>query len=107
MVHGVPVKAGGRVSLGWAAANFDGKVFDEPREIRLDRRPNPHLSFGFGEHLCLGAPHARLIMRSLLVSLTQRVAKVTVLEAKEHVEHEANYERPNGFDSLTIKLTPR
>src|SRR5258707_15893182 len=67
MVHGVPVKAGGRVSLGWAAANFDGKVFDEPREIRLDRRPNPHLSFGFGEHLCLGAPHARLIMRSLLV----------------------------------------
>jgi cytochrome P450 len=107
MVHGVPVKAGGRVSLGWASANFDGKVFDEPREIRLDRRPNPHLSFGFGEHLCLGAPHARLIMRSLLLALTQRVEKINVLEAKEHVEHEANYERPNGFDSLTVKLTPR
>jgi cytochrome P450 len=107
VVHGVPVKAGGRVSLGWASANFDGKVFDEPREIRLDRRPNPHLSFGFGEHLCLGAPHARLIMRSLLLALTQRVEKVTVLDAKEHVEHEANYERANGFDSLTVKLTPR
>jgi cytochrome P450 len=107
MVQGVPVKPGGRVSLGWAAANFDGKVFEDPREIRLDRRPNPHLSFGFGEHLCLGAPHARLIVRSLLQALTQRVAKVTVLEAKEHVEHESAYERPNGFDSLTVKLIPR
>lgn len=107
MVHGVPVKAGGRVSLGWAAANLDGKVFENARDIRLDRRPNPHLSFGFGEHLCLGAPHARLIVRSLLQALTQRVAKVTVLEAKEHVEHESAYDRPNGFDSLTLKLTRR
>ncbi len=107
IVQGVPVKPGGRVSLGWAAANLDGKVFEDPREIRLDRRPNPHLSFGFGEHLCLGAPHARLIVRSLLQALTQRVAKVTVLEAKEHVEHESAYERPNGFDSLTLKLARR
>jgi len=107
MVHDVPVKARGRVSLGWAAANLDGKVFQDPREIHLDRRPNPHLSFGFGEHLCLGAAHARLIVRSLLQALTQRVAKVTVLEAKEHVEHESAYERPNGFDSLIAQLTRR
>jgi len=107
IVQGVPVKPGGRVSLGWAAANLDAKVFEGARDIRLERRPNPHLSFGFGEHLCLGAAHARLIVRSLLQALTQRVANVTVLEAKEHVEHESAYERPNGFDSLTLKLTRR
>ena len=106
-VHGVPVKAGGRVSLGWASANFDETVFEAPEEVRLDRRPNPHLSFGFGAHLCLGAPHARLIVRSLLLALTQRVAKITVLEAKEHLEREAVYERANGFDSLRVALTPR
>ena len=105
-VHGVEVKAGGRVSLGWAAANLDGRVFEAPTEIRLDRKPNPHLAFGFGAHLCLGAPHARLIVRTLLQALTQRVAKVTVLEAREHVEREARYERSNGFDSLTVQLTP-
>ncbi|MHB1306141.1 MAG: cytochrome P450, partial [Limisphaerales bacterium] len=33
-VHGVPVKAGGRVSLAWAAANFDETVFEAPEEIR-------------------------------------------------------------------------
>jgi cytochrome P450 len=105
-VHGVPVKAGGRVSLGWASANFDETVFEAPQEVRLDRRPNPHLSFGFGEHLCLGAPHARLIMRSLLQALTSRVRKITVLEAKEHLERESSYERSNGFDALTVRFTP-
>jgi len=106
-VHGVAVKAGGRVSLGWAAANFDATVFDAPQEVRLDRRPNPHLSFGFGAHLCLGAAHARLIVRSLLLGLTERVAKITVLEAKEHVEHEAGYERWNGFEALRARFTAR
>jgi cytochrome P450 len=106
-VHGVNVPARGRVSLGWASANFDETVFDAPQEIRLDRKPNPHLSFGFGTHLCLGAPHARLIVRSLLQALTERVAKVTILEAKDHVEHEARYDRSNGYDSLTVSLTGR
>ncbi|NBV22766.1 MAG: cytochrome P450 [Proteobacteria bacterium] len=106
-VHGVKVPAGGRVSLGWASANFDETVFEAPDEIRLDRKPNPHISFGFGTHLCLGAPHARLIVRSLLQALCDRVAKVNVISAQEHVEHEARYERSNGYDSLTVSLLPR
>jgi cytochrome P450 len=106
-VHGVKVPPGGRVSLAWSSANFDEAVFDAPQEIRLDRKPNPHISFGFGTHLCLGAPHARLIVRCLLQALTGRVAKINVLEAKEHIEHEPRYERANGYDSLTVKLTPR
>ena len=105
-IHGVTVPPGGRVSLCWASANFDEAAFDAPEELRLDRKPNPHISFGFGTHLCLGAPHARLILRSLLQALTERVGRISVLYAKEHVEHEAAYERSNGYESLTIKLTP-
>jgi len=106
-VHGVPVKAGGRVSLAWSSANFDETVFDAPEEIRLDRKPNPHLSFGFGTHLCLGAAHARLIVRSLLEAFTERIERITVLEAKAHIEHEARYERTNGYDSLTVTFKTR
>ena len=105
-VHGVNVPPGGRVSLGWASANLDETVFDAPEEIHLDRKPNPHISFGFGAHLCLGAPHARLIVRSLLQALIARVATIAVIEAKEHIEHEARYERANGYESLTVKLAP-
>jgi cytochrome P450 len=103
-VHGTTVPANGRVSLAWAAANLDDTAFEAPREIRLDRKPNPHLSFGFGPHLCLGAPHARLIVRTLLETLVARVARIEVVHAEPHVEHEAAYDRPNGFVSLTVKL---
>jgi cytochrome P450 len=106
-VHGVTVKAGGRVSLTWASANFDETVFAAPEEIQLDRKPNPHLSFGFGTHLCLGAPHARLIIRSLLEALTERIERVTVLAAQEHIEHEARYDRKNGYDALTVSFQAR
>ena len=106
-VHGVTVPADGRVSLGWASANFDESVFDVPEEVRLDRKPNPHISFGFGPHLCLGAPHARLIVRCLLQALAGRVERVTVLEAKAHIENEERYQRSNGFESLTVQLAAR
>jgi len=105
-VHGIMVKPGGRVSLGWASANRDEAAFESPDEVRLDRKPNPHLSFGFGAHLCLGAPHARLLLRTLLQKCTERVAAVTVLAAKERVETEASYQRVLGYESLTIKLSP-
>jgi cytochrome P450 len=105
-VHGAPVKAAGRVSLCWASANFDERAFSEPQEVCLDRKPNPHLSFGFGEHLCLGAPHARLIVRTLLLALARGVARITVLDAKEHIEREETYQRWNGFDALRVKLRP-
>jgi cytochrome P450 len=105
-VHGVTVPADGRVSLCWASANFDEAVFDAPEEVRLDRKPNPHISFGFGAHLCLGAPHARLIVRSLLQALIERVGRIAVLDAKQHVEKEARYQRSNGYELLNVKLMP-
>jgi cytochrome P450 len=106
-VHGVPVKADHRVSLCWASANHDETVFDAPEEVRLDRKPNPHVAFGFGTHLCLGAPHARLIVRSLLKSLCDRVESITLLDAAEHVENEARYQRAVAYDSLTVKFSTR
>ena len=106
-VHGVPVKADHRVSLCWASANHDETVFDVPEEVRLDRKPNPHVAFGFGTHLCLGAPHARLIVRSLLKLLCERVEKITLLGATEHVEHEARYARAVAYDSLRVIFAAR
>ena len=106
-VHGVPVNAGDRVSLGWASANFDSTVFDDPEKVRLDRKPNPHISFGFGAHLCLGAPQARLIVRTLLRALTEKVGTITLLEAEPLVENESSFERTNGYHSLAVRMGGR
>ncbi|MCU0771701.1 MAG: cytochrome P450 [Verrucomicrobia bacterium] len=103
-VNGVTVKAGERISLCWASANMDEKAFDAPEEVRLDRKPNPHLSFGFGTHLCMGAPHARLLLRTLLQKCTEHLASITVLASKQRVETEARYQRELGYDSLVVKF---
>jgi cytochrome P450 len=105
-VHGTTVRPDGRVSLCWASANQDESVFDSPGELRLDRKPNPHLSFGFGTHLCLGALHARVLLRSLLLKLTQRVESVSLLSAAEKIEKTAGYERQIGYDSLIVRFSP-
>jgi cytochrome P450 len=104
-VHGVPVKAGGRVSLCWASANQDEAAFEAPGEVRLDRKPNPHVAFGIGTHLCLGAPHARLLVRSLLQLCIEKVAVITVLDAKDRVEVEEAYQRAAGFEYLSVRFS--
>ena len=106
-VHGYNVKPAGRVSLCWASANHDAAAFDAPEEVRLDRKPNPHLAFGFGAHLCLGAAHARLLLRTLLEKCVERVEAIEILSARERVEDEAAYKRVMGYESLVVKLTAR
>jgi len=106
-VHGVTVPPGGRISLGWAAANFDEAAFASPTEVRLDRKPNPHLSFGIGTHLCLGAPHARLLLRVLLQKCVEWVGGITILAAAPHVEHQASYQRTVGYDSVHVRFSGR
>lgn len=103
-VNGVTVESGNRVSLCWASANHDETVFENPEEVRLDRKPNPHLSFGFGTHLCLGAPHARLLVRTLLQKCCDRIESVIELDAEDRVEREERYQRILGFESLNVRL---
>jgi len=106
-VHGEQVPAGGRVSLGWASANRDESVFPEADVFKIDRKPNPHLSFGFGEHLCLGAPHARLLLRTLLQKCVELLDGMEIVSAEERTETEHSYERKLGYDSLVLKFRPR
>lgn len=105
-VHGMQVKAGDRATLCWASANLDEEVFPAADEVRLDRKPNPHVSFGFGAHLCLGAAHARTVMRVLLGLLCRRVDRIEVLSKRDRVEHTPAYDRQLGYESLVVRMRP-
>jgi cytochrome P450 len=105
-VAGEQVAAGHRVALNWASANRDATVFEHPDDVRLDRRPNPHVAFGTGTHFCLGAPHARLLLRTLLEQCAERVARVEILAAEEKIERTEAYERRVGYESLHLRLHP-
>lgn len=71
-LDGAPLPAGARVLLVLAAANRDPAVFDRPGSFDPLRSPNPHLAFGAGPHLCLGAPLVRLAGGALLGELAVR-----------------------------------
>lgn len=73
---GRKIRAGETVALFWPSANRDEAVFDAPDRFRIDRSPNPHLAFGIGEHICLGAHLARMEIRSALRALAKRLAFV-------------------------------
>jgi cytochrome P450 len=106
-IHGVRVEPGDLASLCFASANYDETVFASPEEVRLDRKPNPHVAFGFGPHLCLGAPQARLVVRSVLKCFCEEVGNLETLRAEEKIEKESRYRRHVAYESLTVRFSRR
>ncbi|MFJ2937036.1 cytochrome P450 [Streptomyces sp. NPDC087219] len=62
---GRAIRRGDKVVVFHASANHDERVFPDPHRLDLGRTPNPHVSFGDGPHVCLGAHFARLQLRVL------------------------------------------
>lgn len=98
------VKADTRVSLVWASANRDETVFEKADEIVLDRKMNPHVGFGFSHHKCLGATHARQIMKIFIQALANKVSGIEILGHKDNIEQLGDFQRKVGFHELQVKL---
>lgn len=101
------VKADTRISLCWASANRDAKVFENPNEVVLDRKLNPHVAFGFSHHNCLGATHARQIMNILLKTLADKVQSIDIIDYKENIEDLDQFKRKVGYDSINVTFNKK
>jgi hypothetical protein len=106
-VAGVARRQGERIALCWAAANFDDTTFEDPLSLRIDRLRNPHVGFGAGDHSCLGAAHARAVIRALLSSLTALVARIDLHEAIPGARDVGGIVRSQGFSRLSLTFHPR
>jgi len=71
-VGGVIVARGDLVVISESAANRDPSVFDRPDEFNPERKPNNHLAFGHGAHVCIGQNLARAELRIVFPSLFRR-----------------------------------
>ncbi|MEU7065468.1 cytochrome P450 [Streptomyces sp. NPDC046161] len=71
-VAGQVIRAGEAVYVSYLAANRDPEVFPDPDEIRPDRTPNAHVSFGYGPHFCPGNMLARMESELLVNALLDR-----------------------------------
>lgn len=99
-VGGQSITKGEWLMLSWASANRDERVFDDPDAFRIDRKPNRHVAFGYGPHLCLGQYLARMEMRILFEELLPRLNSVEL--AGEPAMSEAVF--VNGPKRLPIRF---
>jgi cytochrome P450 len=93
-----------RVWFSWGSANRDPSVFDDPDDIRLDRFPNRHTSFGLGAHRCLGSNMARTVWEIIVGEVLSRLPDYKV-------DHAAAQRYPdcgeiNGWVSVPVNFTP-
>lgn len=75
-LRGQRIARGESVCLFYASGNRDEDVFPDPFVFRIDRKPNDHVGFGRGEHVCLGAHLARLEIRTMYAQLRERLIEM-------------------------------
>ena len=103
VVGGQPIAAGDRIIMLYPSANRDEAVFENPFEFDIHRNPNPHLSFGFGTHLCIGANLARLVLTTVFRELSGRATDLCVVSEPDV---EVNI-FARAVKSFQIRVTPR
>ncbi|MGH7539904.1 MAG: cytochrome P450, partial [Gemmatimonadota bacterium] len=99
-LHGERIPKGAELGLLFDSANRDPEIFEEPDELRLDRKPNPHLTFGAGIHFCLGAPLGRMELQISFRTLLERFPKIELVEEPRF--------KPNyiirGLEGLRVRI---
>ena len=82
---GQTVFQGDTVVLWYPSANRDEREFPEPYRFDLRRTPNNHLTFGHGEHFCLGANLARWELRATFRAIAPHLANLELAGPPERL----------------------
>ncbi len=85
-VRGCPIKASQSMLLSLRGANRDPEVFDQPDRFDITRKKSPHVAFGGGAHICIGAPLARLEAQVALARLFERYPAMRLADPQAPLE---------------------
>jgi len=98
---GTELPAGTAITIGIGAANRDPAQFPDPERFDVGRKPNRHLAFGQGEHVCVGMNVARMEGRIALARLLARFGNIELAGTPERDRRV----RFRGFRKLPLRLT--
>ncbi len=90
-LEGKQLKKRDRIFQMLCAANRDPRVFTDPDRFDMRRKQNPHLTFGYGIHFCIGAPLARLEGQAAFPALLGRLKDIELAAA------------PDWSDSIVVR----
>jgi len=83
-LSGVTIPAGSKILLSLASANHDEARFERPEVFDIHRRNSrEHLSFGYGIHVCMGAPLARAELKIVLEELVNAFPGMSLVEGQQ------------------------
>ncbi|MEQ9395572.1 cytochrome P450 [Haliea sp.] len=99
-IRGQKIAAGERVVMLYSSGNFDEEVFADPMRFDISRDPNPHLAFGHGIHLCLGANLARLEARIFFEEFFRRFAGIERTGQPVYIRSN----NIHGFKQMPVRL---
>ncbi|MBB5188746.1 cytochrome P450 [Zhongshania antarctica] len=102
-IGGTAIKAGDKVVMLYSSANFDEAVFDQPMQFNIERKHNPHMAFGHGIHLCLGANLARMEARIFFEEFFKYFASIELLGKPSYIRSNSIH----AFKTMPAKLLPR
>lgn len=98
-IGGTTIPADSRVLIMFASANRDERRFDNPDVFDITRRPEQHMGWGRGKHMCMGKPLARLEIVTLFDVLAEHVERFEVGDYSYHLN---NLVRGIGRMELTV-----
>jgi cholest-4-en-3-one 26-monooxygenase len=84
-LHGRQIREGDWVALWFPSANRDEEIFSEPFRFDIQRRPNRHITFGYGTHLCIGRELARLEIELMLEGVLRHNLRFDVIGPVERL----------------------
>ncbi|HEX2615166.1 MAG TPA: cytochrome P450, partial [Nitrososphaera sp.] len=96
-----------RVIVLIGSANHDETIFSNPEEFNVARSPNPHIAFGAGIHLCLGAPLARLESKVAVQILLSRLQRLQLGDDVKNLEPVSNGVIFYGVKNLPLLFEAR
>ena len=99
-LSGKTLPAGTLITIGIGAANHDPAQFADPERFDIGRKPNRHVAFGQGDHVCVGMNVARMEGRIALGRLLARFPRIELAGAPERDRRI----RFRGFRKLPVRL---
>jgi hypothetical protein len=99
-LSGTKLPADTRVTIGIGAANRDPQQFADPERFDAGRKPNRHVAFGQGDHVCVGMNVARMEGRIALARLLARFSRIE-LAGEPQRDRRVRF---RGFRKLPLRL---
>lgn len=100
-IRGQAIAPGDRFMLLYQSGNRDTDIFAEPDVFDIDRRPNKHIAFGYGPHMCIGQHLAKIELRIMFEELLPKLDQIQIISETKVIQ--TNF--VGGLKNMPVSLS--